>query len=299
MDVFQLVLCAIGGFYAFAGHVATRAALTSLFVDRAIAALDTKPVSRAELARSCWLLTAATLVLAGGLALLFLLDVAHWLFLVSSLGQAVYLFWLAPRYLDVEDPPDALGRRRSINAFIIYLVATAIVIWAYTVGKLESWEEADLPIVALATLIVAAHIGYVLWSTMKSPAYQPLAWKSAEADVPMPDPALSTRIHVYAELFAHPLWALDDDKYGDFPPEDLGLSSRLASDLRAWGEAFNASYDASLPAGSKWSYAELAAHKHEARALAVRVAREKPDRQIYISGADRSDLIEIHPDDAG
>lgn len=299
MDVFQLVLCAIGGFYAFAGHVATRAALTSLFVDRAIAALDAKPVSRAELVRSCWLLTAATLVLAAGLALLFLIDVSLWLFVASSLGQAVYLFWLAPRYLDVEDPPDALGRRRSINAFMIYLLATAIVIWAYAADKLESWDEAGLPIVVLVVLIVVAHVGYVLWSTMRSPAYQPLAWKSGEADAPMPDPALSTRIHVYAELFAHPLWALDDDKYGDFPPEELGLSPGLVSDLHAWVEAFNAAYDASLPAGSKWTDAELAAHKHEARALAARVAREKPDRQIYISGADRSDLIEIGPDDAG
>jgi hypothetical protein len=299
MDFFQLVLCAIGAFYAFAGHIATRAALTSLFVDRAIAALETKPVSRAEFLRSCWLLTAATLVLAGGLALLFLLEVSRWLFLASALGQAVYLFWLAPRYLDIEDPPDPLGRRRSINAFAIYLVATAIVIWADASGRLESWDEAGVTIVALATLIVAAHIGYVLWSTMRSPAYQPMALMSGEADVPVPDPALSTRIHLCAELFAHPLWALDDDKYGDFPPEELGLSARLVGDLRAWIEAFNASYDAALPTGSKWSDAELAAHKQEARALAVRVAREKPDRQIYISGADRSDLIEIGPDNAG
>lgn len=297
MDGSQLLLCAIGAFYAFAGHVATRAALTSLFVDRAIAALDTEPVSRTELARSYWLLTAATLVLAGGLALLFLLDFSRWLFLASSLGQALYLFWLAPRYLDVEEPPDPFGRRRSINAFIIYLVATAIVIWAYAAGKLESWDEAGMPIVLLAALIVAAHIGYVFWSTMRSPAYQPMALMSGAEDLPVPDPALSTRIHLYAELFAHPLWALDDDKYGDFPPEELGLSSRLVGDLRTWVEAFNASYDASLPTGSKWTDAELAAHQREARALASRVAREKPDRQIYISGADRSDLIEIGADD--
>ncbi len=112
-DGVKLRLCALGAFYAFAGHVATRAALTSHFVDRAIAAIEGKQVSRVERLQSYWLLSAAALVLASGVTLLFLVDVAAWLFLASAAGQALYLFISrlaisTPRILRM--PPAAAGR---------------------------------------------------------------------------------------------------------------------------------------------------------------------------------------------
>lgn len=301
VDGIQLALCALGAFYAFAGHVATRAALTFHFVDRAIAAIEGEAVSRAETAQSYWLLSAAALVLASGVALLFLIDIAAWLFLASAIGQALYLFWLAPRYFDAADPPDAAGRRRSINAFVIYVVATALVMWALAEGELRSWQEVGLPVAALPAAVVLAHVGYVILTIAGSPACTPMGFASLagadldESEDPHRDPSQSTRIKVMADYHAYTLWALDDDTYGDFPPEQIGLSPDLVKELKTWAEAFTDSYNPADPCVSRWSTAEQRAHEDMGRVLAIRVAREKPDRRIYILGADSSDLIEIKP----
>lgn len=303
IDGTQLALCALGAFYAFAGHVATRAALTSHFVDRAIAAIEGKAVSRTESAQNYWLLSAAALVLASGVALLFLLDIAAWLFLASAIGQALYLFWLAPRYFDAADPPDASGRRRSINAFGIYLVATALVMWALAEDKLRSWQEVGVPLVALSAAVVLAHIGYVIWSIARAPACAPLGFASfagadqEDSEVAHRDPSQSTRIKVMADYHAYALWALDDDTYGDFPPEQLGLSTDLVKDLKDWAEAFTESYDLDDPCVSRWSAAEQAAHEATGRALAIRLAREKPDRRIYILDSDGGGVVEVMADE--
>ena len=98
MDFTEISLRVIGAFYAFAGYVATRAGLTSHCIDRAIAAIAMKKPPRLETAQTVWLLCAAMIVLAGGVALLLLLDFAPWLFLASALGQAAYIYYVAPRY---------------------------------------------------------------------------------------------------------------------------------------------------------------------------------------------------------
>lgn len=303
VDGMKVVLCAIGAFYAFAGHVATRAALTSHFVDRAIAAIECKRPSRVETAQSYWLLSAAALVLASGVTLLFLLDIAAWLFLASAIGQALYLFYLAPRIFDVEDPPDASGRRGSINAFVVYGAATALVLWALSAGELESWEDVGWPIAALPVAVIAGHVAYVVWIIARSPSSEPAfslpqtAW-GQESQPPNGDPAQSTRIKVMADYGAYPLWALDEGLYGDFPPEHLELSSELCRDLNAWAEAYTSSLDPDDPCSSRWSDAEHRAHVATARALAARLAREKPDRRIYIPGVGSQDVVEVKAGDA-
>ncbi|MBN8913822.1 MAG: hypothetical protein J0H65_17540 [Rhizobiales bacterium] len=284
VDGFKIALCAIGAFYVFAGYVATRAALTSHFIDRAIAAIAAKKPTRIESARSCWFLFSATLVLAGGVALLFLIDVAAWLFLACAAGQALYLFYLAPRVFDGEDAPDPTGRRQTTNAFVIYLAATAFVVWALPVGKLTPWRDTAWPVLALAAALVAAHVAYIAWTLARSPGTGGglSAFPESTEEEPQRDPAQCTRIKVMADYHCHPLWALDEDVYGDIAPEALGLSPDLTRDLNAWAEAFNASLDPDDPAASRWSDAEHEAHAAEARPLAARLARECPDRMIYI-----------------
>ena len=125
MDATDILLRLVGAFYAFAGVVASRVAVTSHFLDRAIAAIGGKPTPRAETLQFHWLLGSAILVLASGAALVLRIDIAAWLFLASALGQAAYILVLAPRYFDLHDPPDARGRRQTINAFVIYSAATA------------------------------------------------------------------------------------------------------------------------------------------------------------------------------
>lgn len=291
LDGTDVLLWVIGAFYAFAGHVATRAALTSHFVDCAIAAIEGKQPGRIEVAQNYWLLGAAALVLAGGAALLFMLDIAAWLFAASAVGQAIYLFGLAPLYFDRNDPPDPDGRRRSTNAFLIYLLATSLVLWALANDKLTRWDEAGwLPIVIPAA-IVAAHVAYVLWTIASAPLSAPVfgrhhADAEMDSDAPAADVSQSTAIKVMADYYAYPLWAADEGLYGDFPPEQLGLSAELTSALNDWAEAFTSSLDPDRPGESRWSGEQHRAHEAEARELAVRLARERPDRRIFIMDRD-------------
>jgi hypothetical protein len=285
VDGIKIALAAIGAFYAFAGYVATRAALMSHLMDHAIAAISAKKPSRTEVAQSYWLISAAALVLAGGVFLLFLVDIAAWFFLASALGQAFYIFYLAPRIFDVEDAPDPLGRRRTVNAFAIYLVATAFVLWSLAAGKLTRVGDAGWPVLSLCAALIAAYVVYVARSLARLSASGggTSAFPGADSDDgPAGDPAQCTRIKVMADYHCHPLWALDEDLYGDFAPEALDLSPDLTRDLNAWADAFTASLDPDDPAVGRWSETEHAAHAAQARPLAVRLARERPDRQIYV-----------------
>lgn len=66
MRATEIVLIVIGAFYTFAGYFASRAILTSLVVDRAIATLGATTQPRAQIAKTAWLLSVAQLVLLGG-----------------------------------------------------------------------------------------------------------------------------------------------------------------------------------------------------------------------------------------
>ncbi len=150
MDFTDIALRAVGAFYAFAGVVATRASITAAMIDRAIATISLEKISVREAARTWWLFAGAVLTFAGGLALAVQLDIAVWLFVASAVGQALYLAILAPLYFDAEEPADASGRRGTINAFAIYLVATAFVLWAGQQGRLQPFEAASPAALAIA-----------------------------------------------------------------------------------------------------------------------------------------------------
>lgn len=294
----EVLLCVVGAFYAFASYVATRAALTSHFMDRAIAAIGATKPSFDETARNWWLLSAAALVLAGGLALVFLLDLAVWLFGASSLGQALYLTVLGPRYFDLADPPDPRGRRQSTNAFVIYLAATAFVVWAGASGKLMSVSELGA-LAAVPAAAFVAHVVYVMWTLNRAPAARssPLfADRFSDGDDAGRDPSESKRIKVMADYGCHPLWALDEELYGDIAPEKMGLSPELTRDLNAWAEAYAGALDPDDPSERLWSEEQFAAHEAEARPLAVRLARERPDLMVYVMDPNVG-VVEVHADE--
>lgn len=169
MDGTEIALRFIGAFYVFTGYVATRAALTSHVLDKAISAIGGKGLTRVEIAITAWHLTAASIVLASGVAALLLLDLARWLFLASALGQAAYIFVVAPMWFDVEDPPDPKGRRQTTNAFVIYCAATAFVLWAGYQDKLLDWREVEWPWLAAAGALLFLHGLYLLKGLMGSP----------------------------------------------------------------------------------------------------------------------------------
>ena len=299
MEIADIALRVTGAFYAFAGYVATRAGLMSYFVDRAIAAIALKKPAAAETAQTIWLLCAAVLILAGGVALMLLMELAAWLFAASALAQAAYLFLVAPRYFDRDDPPDPRGRQQSTNAFVVYAAATAFVLWAAFKGRLVSWQDVPWPLLAAAGAALAAHVGHVLWLVAKPmPAGGTSLFGSADNDTDAQTPrdrSQSKRIKVMADYDAHPLWALDG-VYGDFAPQDLGLSPELSQDLNAWAEAYSASLNREDPVNSLWSEEQHRAHEKAGRPLAVRLARERPDLTIFVlEGA--TGVVEVRADE--
>lgn len=297
-DIAQFVLQLVGAFYAFAGYIASRAALTSRLMDLAIAAIGGTKPDRREMQRSLWLLASSIVVFAGGAALLLLLDLAPWLFAVSAMGQALYLLVLAPHYFDVTDPPDEQGRRQTTNAFFIYTVATVLIIWAAASGKLIPWREVSWPLLAAFVAAVAAHAGYVarhvLWP-LKSTA--PITYFGSETGDPAQDPAQSRSVKVMADFGCHPLWALDPGLVGDFPPEHIGLSDELCRDLYNWAASFDASLDRDNPADSLITPEEHTAHEERGRQLAIRLARERPDLEIYTYET-ATGVVRVYAEDA-
>lgn len=290
MDPVEISLRVIGAFYAFAGYVGTRAALSSNLVDRAIAALSGERPSRAEVMQTTWLLVAACVILAGGVMLLLLVDVAAWVFLGSALAQAVYLYLVAPRYFDVEEAPDARGRQQSTNAFVLYAAATAYVLWAQYMGKLVDWRDVPWQALAVASAVVAGYVAYVFLMFLRPvPRTSPFAASGG-------DPSLSKRVKVVTNHGRHPLWSMDEDNLGDFPPEALGLSDELTRDLNAWAEDYNSSLD-SDETEYGWSEERRQAHFAKARPLAARLARERPDLMVYVLDP-VAGVVEVHADEA-
>lgn len=167
LDIVDIVLLLLAAFYVIAGIVASRATLTGMLIDRAIAAINAKPPPKAETLRGFAMLIMTALVLLSGAALVIKLKLALALFLACLLFQAAYLFVIAPRYLDPFDAPDATGRRQSINAFIIYTLATGFVAWAHGRDRLLDIGEVSRPALMIVCGLVIAHLGYVAYQTVR------------------------------------------------------------------------------------------------------------------------------------
>ncbi|MFN0218881.1 MAG: hypothetical protein ACKVP4_08730 [Hyphomicrobium sp.] len=301
MEISDIALRFVGAFYAFAGFVATRAAIMAAFLDSAISQISMKQTPLRERSQTWWLLGAAVAIFAGGVALIVQLDVARWLFVASALGQALYLAVLAPYYFDVVDPPDAKGRKGTINAFALYLAATAFVLWAGHQGKLTPLAEADRPALAVAGAALAAFLYYLASTAWKS--LRPSKTASGgeaepyEHNGPIPfDVSAVHQVKVMADYGCEPLWSLDDN-YWNFPASKLGVSDDLARDLGDWAARYGLSLNEDDPQNSHWSDAQFRAHRDEGRTLAVRLKRERPYLQIFVLEPGTG-VVEVHADGA-
>lgn len=171
-DFAEIALRLVGAFYVFAGVVATRAGLMSRLLDRSIAAIDLgsgkgSGANVAEERRTTWLIAASALVFVAGVALLVLAAEAVWLFLASAVSQAIYLFALAPFYFDKAEAPDATGRRQTTNAAVIYMFATAFVLWAAATGRLVPFAELQPAVQVAAAAAVVAYAVYLLRNLLR------------------------------------------------------------------------------------------------------------------------------------
>lgn len=150
----------LGAFYAAAGVVGVRAAALSRVLDASIAAISAEPPDPVRL-RLIWLTSLSTVVFAGGVAAAARADPAPYLFAVACVMQALHLTLLAPCYFDPAGGTP-VGRRRTSNAFVIYLAATMIVLTAATLDRLRPVAELSTAEQALAFGAAAVFSGY-LW----------------------------------------------------------------------------------------------------------------------------------------
>ena len=293
MDGTDIVLRVIGAFYTFAGLVTTRVALTSNLIDVAISAIAMKKPDRIDTHRTIWLLSQSVLIFAGGVCLMLLLEPAVWIFAAATSAQVLFFVALGPYYFDAADPPDPAGRRGSINAFVIYSAATAFVIWAAYVGRLIPFANASALLLWSAATAIALHVGYIIrhmfFPTKRKSAFGGFDDGDSAADSYDDSgfdhtglPASSKRIKVMADYGCYPLWAMDDGLIGDFSPQDLGSSEALTADLWAWANEFELSLNPDDPANSRWSGDRFKQHVAEGMALAHRIKRELPKREVFV-----------------
>ena len=172
-------------------------------------------------------------------------------------------------------------------------------LWAAFKGRLLSWQDVPWPLLAAAGAALAAHVVHVLRlvaKPMASGGASPFG-SAGEAAAPTPEErSQSKRIKVMADYDCDPLWALDEELYGDIAPELMGLSPELTRDLNAWAEAYTSSLNREDPGNSLWSEEQHRAHERAARPLAVRLARERPDLTVYVlDGA--TGVVEVRADE--
>ena len=305
MDGTDIALRVIGAFYAFAGLVTARMGLTSNLVDHAIAAIAMQKPDRIETHRTIWLLGLSTLTFSSGVCLMLMLEPAVWIFAICLLVQALYFVALGPYYFDAAEPPDPLGRRRSINAFVLYCAATAFVVWAAYAGRLVAIADASRWLLGGAVAAIALHVGYIIRHMMFPPkrtsdfgSFDDGDASDFVNDAPLDQtglPASSKSFKLMADYGTFPLWAMDDGLIGDFSPQDLGVSEALTADLWAWANAFDLSLNPDDPANSRWSAERYTQHVTDGIALARRIKRELPDREVFVHDASGT-LVEVTDD---
>lgn len=127
---------AVGAFYLVGGLFAFRAARMNDLMDKVLAGIELKPTPWPERLRSAGLWCGAAFCVAGGAALLLLSRWAPCIFAVSLALQLVYLA-AAARWLKPEDEAEARGRRSTVNAAIVWGLATLATIWWARTGVLR------------------------------------------------------------------------------------------------------------------------------------------------------------------
>jgi hypothetical protein len=162
LSVAQYAAIAVGAFYVFAGYVVLRAMMLNRVMDRLLAALNDPSAPREQM-KSRVLTAGGVLTLASGAALALLSPLAAVLFTANALWQGGYLLW-AERALPPEDASDARGRQQTKNAFVVYLAATAFVMWLAAQGQLRPW---DAPLQAYAIDAAAVLVAVaVVWLSL-------------------------------------------------------------------------------------------------------------------------------------
>lgn len=230
---------AVGAFYVFAGFVVMRAMVLDRLMDQVLAVLN-DPGTAKERMRSNVLSVGAFLTMAGGVALAILSPLAAVVFAINALWQGGYLLW-AERSLPPEDEADKRGRQQTKNAFVIYLAATAFVLWLAGQGYLRPW---DAPLtshtidVAVMAAAVAAAWAFIHLPRRRSDDTAPLASHQ--------DESIPKRLRLAPEWNRSCL--RDADTSETVSVYRLGLSFELSDRIEAWDDTWQATFNEDDPA---------------------------------------------------
>lgn len=272
-----IVLAVIGAFYVFAGLVLARQMILDRILSRAIEMISLERQSRVETLQQVWMTVSSILIFAAGATLLCLSRLAVWLFAAALLQQVLYLTWAAPRYFDVEDEPDPVGRRQSTNATILFGAMTLAVVAAATNGNLLPLSGAGLPSLLVSGVLTLAFAAWMLLR-LRMPnrlgAQDPPDIDDAE-EVPV-DMAKIDGLRLCAEWYELPVMAILADGLSNFlTPGQIGLSNALGRDLDAWQSAYDAVCEhCESEMTPVWTEEQEAMHFAQAEALAGRIRGE-------------------------
>lgn len=230
---------AVGAFYVFAGFVVMRAMVLDRLMDHVLAALNDSGSAK-ERMRSNVLSVGAFLTMASGVALAILSPLAVVLFAVNALWQGGYLLW-AERSLPPEDDADKRGRQQTKNAFVIYLAATAFVLWLAGQGYLRPWD-APLASHAIDVAVMAAVIA-AAWAFIHLPHRQQK--DDAPSLASARDDRLPTRLRLAPDWNRSCL--RDADTGETVSVYRLGLSFELCDRIEAWDDSWQATYNEDDP----------------------------------------------------
>lgn len=274
--VVEWVIRAVGVFWFVGGIATIRAAAQSRTLDAMLAAFAAGWTGR-ERARAALLAVGAVLTTLSGAALIGLDRAAPGLMVANGLVQGAWLLFAA-RAFPPEDEGDRVGRRRVVNAFLLWVVVTGLVIGADLRGDvvftMQPAFEIAGGVAALVVLAVQARAivfgiaGRANVGTAADDAAAAVAEEaSAEdaAEIRVRDPR---RWMLAPDMYGALLVDLDADER--YAVADVDLPEDLAAALGAFEDAVVGALvpDDGVEAGWALPAAEIPALEARAEALA-------------------------------
>src|SRR5690554_550026 len=297
-SIVTLIAFTAGLFYAAGGLLHMRALIMDAMADGLLTMLGDSNAGK-ERPRTRIMTLGAALTFASGLSLMAMSRWTLPIFAVNAALQGAYLFWAA-RAFPPRDDDERRGRRSTVCAFLIYLVAFGFVVALDRLGLWRIWFEPaiiDLAIIVASTLAVSwiFRRGLRAPSEALAPMHAPAP--QAEAQVSLPP----ERLRLAPEYHCSPLW--DDERGNMLLAIDLELSPELVARIEAWNEEFQATYREDNPLGAV--FPDIAAERawvREGYAIAGDLGREWPGPlNVQISALDmlvrdaRHDLSPLTP----
>lgn len=242
-----VALILIGLFYAVAAVITIRVGATTVLMTNMLTSLSSvDPREHAAERNRGWILgLMAVLYGAGGILLALRLDIAAAVFALSAAFYALYLYVIAPRFLDPWDPPEEPGRSGTRNAFFLYLGATAIVLAAWQAGALEPASAQPSWVLTVATVLVTALAVYALHAFSPWRRYPKVQMPiDAEMSPPLPQNLVMTPSWDGTGLIdaddGEPIWYALSEK--DMPEADWQA-------VTGWNDLFRQMADPDDPLG--------------------------------------------------